>query len=293
MKYAFLLLLFAMTCQPDVEELVIPTHDYDTKTIVYNELDGVDPNLLSLDIYYNRHLFDRKPIVIWVHGGGWRTGDKKNQIARKVELFQSLDYLFVSINYRLSTSTITDANAVRFPDHNVDLANAIKWVYENAEIYGGDPNKIALMGHSAGGHLVSLTGTNHTFLNQIGLDTDVIKGIASIDTEGYNVVDQIERGNAIYLNAFGDDLVANRAASPIYNVTDDKRYPPFFIAKRGSRRRLAMADAFITALESKGTIVQQVNIQNYDHAGINRAIGAANESYITPPLIEFFESCFD
>lgn len=288
----FLCLLLACAEQ----ENTLPIIESLSITQEYKVINGVDPDLLSLDVYYNTATESKKPVVIWVHGGGWSIGDKGNQITDKVNLFQSLNYVFVSINYRLSPVPFELGNPDRimYPTHNLDVAEAIKWVVDNIAEYGGDPDKIALLGHSAGAHLVALTGTNPTFLANVGLHLSNLKGVAAIDTEGYNVPNQIQDNNDLYLNAFGSDPNLNRQASPLFNIESGVTltYPNFFIAKRGSPRRIAIADEFISALKNKGTFVQQVDGSIYDHSGINQAIGAPNEQLITNALIGFFAACF-
>ncbi len=266
-----------------------------SSTITYKQISGVDPNLLSLDIYYNSRTELKKPVVIYVHGGGWSIGDKSNQLENKINLFQSLDYVFVSINYRLSPFPyeLNNQNRIMYPTHNQDIADAIKWVVENINQYGGNSNKIALLGHSAGAHLVALTGSNQTFLNSVGLSLANIKGVASIDTKGYDVLSQVQSNNNTYINAFGIDNNLNIQASPIFNIVGGVAYPKFFIAKRGNSNRKEIANNFIEILEQNGISVSQIDGSIYDHSGINDAIGKPEETLITNALIQFFEECFE
>jgi hypothetical protein len=148
------------------------------------------------------------------------------------------------------------------------------------------------LGHSAGAHLVSLTGTSNLFLPVRGIPLTAIKGIASIDTEGYNVADQVNSGNENYINAFGTNATDLSNASPIEQLFVNGSYPKFFIAKRGSATRIDLADDFILKLESVGVTVSQVTANQYDHEGINDAIGAPNETVVTEPLRTFLSLCF-
>ena len=296
MKYLLLLILplFLLECKKE-EDTIIENPPTDLSTSVeYKQMDSISSNLLSLDIYYNSLTEQKKPVVLYVHGGGWSIGDKSSQIENKISLFQSLDYLFVSINYRLSPFPFepNNSNRIKFPAHNNDVADAIKWVINNISKYGGDQNKIALLGHSAGAHLVSLTATNSTFLTNVGLNFSNIKGVAAIDTEGYDVLSQVQNNNALYINAFGIDTNSNAQASPILNLTSGISYPKFFIAKRGSSGRIARADNFINTLVLNGVSVSQIDGSIYDHSGINDAIGKPNETLITNALKQFLTECF-
>ncbi|MBC7913482.1 MAG: alpha/beta hydrolase, partial [Pyrinomonadaceae bacterium] len=251
----------------------VPTNNYIKTSIQYKTVAGVPATLLSLDVYSYAQNESSKPVIIWVHGGGWRIGDKSNKLDNKLNLFNSLNYVLISVNYRLSPDPpeISNISRIKYPDHNNDVADAVKWVRNNIAAYGGDASKMVLLGHSAGAHLVSLTGTSQQFLPPGGFLLSMLKGIASIDTEGYDVPSQ--SAEELYQNAFGTDNNIQMQASPIYNVSSSFSYPGFFIAKRGTPARIALADAFIYKLRSVGVPVSQVNGSQYDHEGINVAIG--------------------
>jgi len=289
--------LFLFSCNKDDSEQIIPTTDDLTTTIEYNQINGIDSDLLSLDIYYNSNVNIQKPVIIYVHGGGWSIGDKSSQIENKVNLFRSLNYILISVNYRLSPFPfdISNSNRIKYPDHNIDIADAFLWINNNIGQYGGNKNKMGLLGHSAGAHLVALTGTNGNFLESKGLSLSNIKGIAVIDTEGFDINEQIANGNNqnMYINAFGTDSTQNVGASPLYNVVNTISYPKFFIAKRGDSQRIGYANDFINILEANGVSVSQVNGSIYDHSGINNAIGEPNETLITNALKDFLVECFE
>ncbi len=291
-----LTILFAFGCDKGNTTESINPNDL-TTTIEYKQINGTAPNLLSLDIYYNSSIDVKKPVIVYVHGGGWCKGDKSNQIENKVNLFRSLGHIFVSVNYRLSPFPfdISNNNRIKYPDHNVDIADALLWINDNISQYGGNKHKIVLLGHSAGAHLVALTGTNKRFLESKGLGLESIKGVAVIDTESFDIKEQIANGNnrKMYINVFGADSIQNIDASPIYNVVNNVSYPKFFIAKRGNSERIKCANDFISILETNEVSVYQVNGSIYDHQGINNAIGEPNEVLITNALKSFLVECFE
>lgn len=256
-------------------------------------MNGVDANLLSLDIYHYGQTTPQKPVVIYVHGGGFAIGDKANNMTNKQNLFFSMDYILISVNYRLSPEVYsTDPNRVMYPTHHNDVADAVKWVFDNIASYGGNNQKIALLGHSAGAQLVTLTGTSNQFLPARNISLNKLKGVACIDTEGYDVVARGNENNEVYLNAFGQANTFWFEASPINNLFVGTIYPNFFIAKRGTNRRIGYANAFISKLQSVGVNVTETTANQYDHEGINDAIGAAGETIIPTPLKNFFIQCF-
>lgn len=93
------------------------------------------------------------PVVIFVHGGSWRRGDRNhvmdvyNRFTKR--LCMATQYVAVNLSYRLSPQ-------VKHPDHLSDILYALKFINENITEYGGDNNKVIITGHSAGGHLISL-----------------------------------------------------------------------------------------------------------------------------------------
>jgi arylformamidase len=291
--FLFITLLTLSSCSKDDNKVAPTAKNYTKNTVQYKSVNGVDANLLSLDIYHFGQTSPKKPVIIYVHGGGFAIGDKANNMTNKQNLFSSLDYILVSINYRLSPEIYsTDPNRVMYPTHHNDVADAVKWIYDNIANYGGNNQKIALLGHSAGAQLVALTGTSKLFLPTRGINLNLIKGVACIDTEGYDVVARCKENNQVYLNAFGQANTFWFEASPINNLFSGTNYPKFFIAKRGNNTRIGYSNAFITKLQSVGVMVREVTANQYDHEGINDAIGASGETIVTEPLKSFFAECF-
>jgi pectinesterase len=91
------------------------------------------------------------PVVLIIHGGGWMAGDKETDIVPVFAPFAT-NFCWFTINYRLAPTN-------RWPACYDDVQTAIRWVKAHAAEYKGDPNRIALLGYSAGGHLVTLAGT--------------------------------------------------------------------------------------------------------------------------------------
>ena len=100
-----------------------------------------------LDVYSPKNA-KNLPVVFWIHGGGWQTGDKAN-VQRKPQAFTDKGFVFVSTNYRLLPG-VDMATIVR------DIAKSVRWVHEHIAEYGGDPGFLVVSGGSAGGHLAAL-----------------------------------------------------------------------------------------------------------------------------------------
>jgi acetyl esterase/lipase len=114
---------------------------------IYSSPDGVP---LKADLYIPAAGARPLPVVIWVHGGGWRFYDRR--LAPDLRrYFASAGFAMVAIDYRLTTQAI-------FPAQIEDLKTAIRWVRSVAGAHGFDPTRIGLIGSSAGGHLSALAG---------------------------------------------------------------------------------------------------------------------------------------
>ena len=102
-----------------------------------------------LDIYRPRAGCERAPVLVYIHGGAWVMGDKREQGLPMMLHLAARGWVCVTVNYRLSPR-------VRFPAHLVDCKRALAWVHEHIAEWGGDPSFVAVSGGSAGGHLAAL-----------------------------------------------------------------------------------------------------------------------------------------
>src|SRR6266571_4871286 len=130
------------------------------------------------------------PVVFWIHGGGWQTGDKTS-VQIKPRVFMDKRFVFVSTNYRLLPS-VDMATIVR------DIAKSIHWVHDHIAEYGGDPKRLLVMGHSAGAQLAALICTDERYLKAEGLPLAIIKGCVPVDGDTYDVPLQVATAEARY-----------------------------------------------------------------------------------------------
>ncbi|ULQ54290.1 alpha/beta hydrolase [Flavihumibacter fluvii] len=122
--------------------------------IPYNN-DNLPKHLL--DIYFPANAKGKLPLVIFIHGGGWLSNDKYADIGymkKTVAEIVSNGFALASIDYRFSTQAV-------FPAQMLDCNRAISFLYDNADKYGLDKNRFAVMGFSAGGHLASMVGLSN------------------------------------------------------------------------------------------------------------------------------------
>src|SRR5262249_12029455 len=104
---------------------------------------------LKLDLYVPEKAEGKLPLVVWIHGGGWRGGTKTGTPAGGLAM---AGFVVASVEYRLS-------GEAQFPAQIEDCKAAIRWLRANAEKHHIDPHRVGVWGGSAGGHLVALLGT--------------------------------------------------------------------------------------------------------------------------------------
>ena len=259
------------------------------KGVQYRKVKGVDPTLLSVDVYPPRTGCPA-PVVIWVHGGGWQIGDKSNQMTNKVRLLNDLGYVVVSVNYRLTDPS--SPNPVQYPTHAEDVAAAIAWVHDRIGKFGGDPREIALMGHSAGAQIVANLATDPELLGAHDLDLDDVACVAPIDTEGFDVSGPAGFGIQLYLDAFGTDPEVWADASALHHVTGGAGIPLHLLVRRGTAARQRQLDAYANALRASGIPVRIVDARGLSHADVNKLIGAPGDTVMTPAVTRFLSECF-
>src|SRR5438445_6288478 len=124
------------------------------------------------------------PVVVWVHGGGWKRGDRAD-VHYKPQAFVDNGFVLVSINYRFVPNVTVNQIAG-------DVAKAIRWTHDHVKDYGGDPDTIIVMGHSAGAQLAALVCTDDRYLKAEKLPLSIIKGCVPVDGDTYDVPMQIQ-----------------------------------------------------------------------------------------------------
>lgn len=262
-------------------------------TVAYQTIQGVDPNLLSLDIYLPANSCNA-PVVMWVHGGGYTNGDKTNQISNKKRLFNQQGWILVSVNYRLTKPG--QPYSAKFPDHFLDVAASVAWVNANIARYGGDPTKIALMGHSAGADIVSNVVTNPTYLAQQGLGLNAVICAAPLDTAGFDKTlpsnSSADNEKIQWKNALGNNPNYLSETSATLSIKPGIGIPPMIGVVRGNQQRQQIETDFLVRLKSAGIPATTINARSLSHAEVNKQIGAPGDTVMTQPVMSFLNRCF-
>lgn len=255
---------------PATEEGVLPeVTTYTTQTGIAYLNDSNPSHLLDAYLPTGEGPF---PAIIYVHGGGWVQGNRTDfrQIA---ELYAKRGIAGFSIDY-----TLTSANSTAWPQDLNDVISAVEYVQKNAKYYNLAENKIALMGSSAGAHLVSLVGTlsgNESFLSNPS-EFELIKshvcliisydGVVDLEYVGENLnpslIYNIVTGAFKATYEMKPDLW--RQASPATYVSSDDLSFVFVHGINDYVVPIAVAESFNTKLQNAGVETHFITIEG-DH----------------------------
>jgi acetyl esterase/lipase len=224
------------------------------------------------------------PLVVFVHGGGWKRGDKDSATGRyKVAHYTGEGYAFASVNYRLVPDVTVEQQAQ-------DIADALAALLKRADSLGIARGKVVLMGHSAGAHLVALVGTDPQYLRKAGLSYADIRGVIPIDGAAYDVPEQMQDAGRLmggtYRQAFGTEPSRQRALSPTLQ-TAAPNAPQFLLLHVQRADGVRQAQELEAALRKAGTKVEREGFPGRGlpgHMQINRELG--NPDYAATGVVD-------
>ena len=254
------------------------------KDIPYKQIAGVDPGLLSLDIYTPASTGPH-PVMVMIHGGSWRGGDKDTLVVSgtKSQFFTDDDMVFVSINYRVSPQ-------VMFPVQVQDVASALEWVSLHIGDYGGDAGKLYVMGHSAGGQLAALVATDEQYLGTYDIKPSDLSGVILLDAAGLDIPGTMRDSlKFTYTTAFGENPHTWMKASPVNHVAAGKGIPPFLVTYSYQVMPYTLSSQeFAGKLAAAGVRVHEYGAQDKTHASINDDVGKSGDP-VTDQILRFLD----
>jgi len=206
------------------------------------------------------------PVIFMVHGGAWMIGDKsyQNVIENKVAYWvEQKGYLFVSVNYPMLPATPVN-------DQLKSVAKALGYFQANAEKYGGDKNKVVLMGHSAGAHLIAMLASSDALYKTYAITPP--KAAVSLDSAVLNTPSLMTSKHLrLYDRAFGDNPAYWQSLSPYHQLLA-KRMPFMAVCSTKRDDSCPQAQAFLDKAASLGTVVALVQ-EPMSHKDINALLG--------------------
>lgn len=242
--------------------------------------------LQQLDIYHDDSLHNAA-VIVMVHGGAWHSGDKSDEdvALSRAKLFLAKRFVYVSINYRL-------APQYKHPCQTEDLASAIAWLNKHIARYGGNANKMILLGHSAGGHIVALLIADRRYLRAKSVAPSSIKAALLLDPAAIDLETSFSRSgftnNSQLTEAFGKERAKWLDASPLHQlilrqsqtrVGKSKQTMPELIMtlSKDQFKNRAPALACIKTYKGCGGVSQLILAADKDHTGILKSFGNSKD----------------
>ncbi len=230
----------------------------------------------KLDVYFPPEKFIRPlPAVVWIHGGGWVAGGKSG--SREVSICRTLaenGYVCFSIDYKLGRQTAAqdgkpvEVLEVPWPRNIHDCKTAIRFVRENAAVYGVDPARIAVAGGSAGGHLALVAGlsADDAELNKGGLYQGKSSAVSCIiDFYGPTLIEghRVEK----FRGATAEETAVNaRAGSPVLQV--GPMSPPVLVLHGTADKTcdVSFSRNLVARMKEVGTVHQYIEVPGAPHS---------------------------
>ncbi len=231
------------------------------------------------------------PVVFWIHGGGWQAGDKTS-VQVKPQAFVDRGFVFVSTNYRLLPH-VEMGEIIR------DIAKSLHWVHDHIAEHGGNPNRVLVMGHSAGAQLAALICTDDRYLKAEGLSLKMVKGCVPVDGDTYDIPAIIETAETRrrvhgqpqakfgHREKFGHTPEKHKDFSAVTHVVKDKGIPPFLILHVADHPdNAAQAQRLGAVLKEADIPVRVFGAQETNHTRINANLGTQDDPS-TKALFDF------
>jgi len=242
------------------------------KNLKYKNTIASDSIDNMLDVYLPAKLQRNKnyPLIFFIHGGGWNSGDKSFSLQRIKTILDS-GFIFVSTNYRLSPNPVqlNNSERIKFPDHLEDVDESLIYSLSFLDNLNIDISKIILMGHSAGGNLAVSLVTMPKYVKHFNEIMKKVKGVIDLDGIALNIPSFVNSINGPYkdwfINAFGNNTDELIVASPIFNFPKKKRIPNILLISQNNPIRIKFYNEFKDSLLKFNNDVQLYIANTFNH----------------------------
>jgi len=264
------------------KDFPIPNDIKEYKNIIYKTIDSTN---LKLDIYYSNNISKLNPLLIFIHGGAWKKGDKHDYLRYLVD-FVKEGYVTATIQYRFS-------DKVKFPAQLYDVNAAIIWLKKNAEKYHIDKNKVALIGGSAGGHLAMMAAYSSDSEEFNNVDDSIYSSNvqAIVDIYGpYDLTTKYAREQSSVVNLIGkkyrDAPKLFMEASPKTYITKDDPPTLIFQGTIDELVPVSQSDSLANHLERIGVKVEYHRLDGWPHT---MDLAVEVNDYLQFYMLKFFK----
>lgn len=230
----------------------------------------------TLNIYHKKGDVKNQDVIIFIHGGSWSSGKKETYwwLGRN---FAKNNVVTATINYPLAPNAT-------YKEMALASAKAVKWVKDSIANYGGNPDRIFLMGHSAGGHLAELINADPQYFESIGIKNPV-KGVILDDAFGLDMDEYLtkaDRGGSYgdFLRTFSAEQKNWQLGSPLYYVENIKNPHLIFYGGKTYPAIQIQSERLNKALIAQNVPVELQVIKGKKHVGmISQMIFGCNKLY--------------
>ena len=225
----------------------------------------------KLDLYFPEEKPSKAPVFLFIHGGGFREGDRSHY-GYVAGTFAKRGFITAVTGYRLTP------RGFYYPSQPEDIHAALSWLYRNIAEFGGDPEQIYVGGHSVGGILTAEVCVRGGWLKEKGLPPDLIKGCAPISTSIVVGDPEAALGGGVYAvrkaegNAYVDDPALRQEADPLQNI-DTAPPVAFFSAGTGEAILHDSPQVFVKRLREMGSRAEFLILEDLDHADTALVLG--------------------
>ena len=222
------------------------------------------------------------PVIVYIHGGGWRYWDRKG-VDLKPAAFAAEGFVFVSVGYRLVPE-------VRYRGQCSDVARGLRWIRDHIAEFGGSPERLHLMGFSAGAPMAGLVVADPQYLESAGVPLGAIQSVTGLDGDCYDIPQQIRMTDAktreYHESVWGEDPAGWADPSPITHLGAGVKYPPFLLVHLASREDSKwQANAFAERYREAGGTAEVIAADT-THGRLNAEIGREGDP-MTPLILGF------
>lgn len=236
----------------------IPETIEEIKDVEYKNVNGKS---LQMDFYRPKNADRPLPLLLFIHGGGWKSGKRSDYLVYLTSFAQK-GYMTATVSYRLKRDSI-------YPAAVEDVTDAVKWLFENGENYGYDPDRIALIGGSAGAHLAMLAG--YGWENRASQHNKTCRVKAVVDIYGpVDLTTEYARNqrlvNGFIGHAYSEKPELYRQASPIFWLNDSCPHTLILHGTSDTLVPVSQSDTLKSRLDALGVPCEYYRLPLWPHA---------------------------
>lgn len=264
------------------KDFPVPDNIKEHKDIVYKTIDSTE---LKLDIYHSKNISESAPLLVFIHGGAWKKGDKHDYLRYLVDFAQK-GYVTATVQYRFTKKA-------KFPAQLLDVNAAVTWLKQNADNYHIDNKNIAVIGGSAGGHLAMMAGYTSDIPDFSAANDSLIYSYVQAVVNLYGPSDlttEYAREQSSVINLIGKSFAEApelyKKASPMAYISSSCPPTLIFQGTLDDLVPFSQSDSLKSKLDKAGAISEYHRLEGWPHT---MDLGVEVNEYCQYYMDRFFE----